>query len=346
VTARPGRVILGIALVLPLVFLWAAGIGSSGLGSADLLRALAEAAGLVPPTLDPVDRTILLTVRLSRVCLAGLVGGGLAVAGVVFQGILLNPLADPYTVGVSSGAALGASIAILAGLGGYTAWGLGLLPVFAFVGALAALGAVHLLASDRDFGSGNTLILAGIVVSTTLSAGISLLKSLNEDSVSSIVFWILGSFNGRSWAHVAFSAPYVFAGVAWAWCLGRDLDLLALGDESARQLGVDAARARRWLLVAASVMTGACVAVSGVIGFVGLVVPHLLRMVLGPGHRRLVVGSFLAGASLLVLADGLARTVLPGGEELPVGVVTALVGGPFFCWLLRWNPRSRGAEAP
>ncbi|RMG88040.1 MAG: iron ABC transporter permease, partial [Candidatus Dadabacteria bacterium] len=117
-------------------------------------------------------------------------------------------------------------------------------------------------------------------------------------------------------------------------------------DESARQLGVDAARARRWLLVAASVMTGACVAVSGVIGFVGLVVPHLLRMVLGPGHRRLVVGSFLVGASLLVLADGLARTVLPGGEELPVGVVTALVGGPFFCWLLRWNPRGRRAGAP
>ena len=343
---RPARALVGLAVLLPLVMGWAAGVGSSGLGLGDLARALAEAFGLAAPTLDPVDRAILLGVRLSRVTLAALVGGGLACAGVVFQGILLNPLADPYTVGVSSGAALGASLAILGGLGGYTAWGLGLLPLCAFAGALAALAAVHMLASSRDFGSGNTLILAGIVVSTTLSAGISLIKSLNEESVSSIVFWILGSFSGRGWGHVAFSAPYVVAGVAGAVWLGRDLDLLALGDESARQMGVEAAAVRRWLLILASVVTGACVAVSGVIGFVGLVVPHLLRMLLGPGHRRLLVGSFLAGAVLLVLADSLARTVLPGGEELPVGVVTALLGGPFFCYLLRWDPVSRRAGEP
>jgi iron complex transport system permease protein len=292
--------------------------------------------------MDPVDRLILLNVRLSRVLLACCVGGGLASAGVVFQGILLNPLADPYTVGVSSGAALGASAAILAGLGGYTAWGLGLLPLAAFAGALLALGAVQLLASARGtYGGSGTLILAGIVVSTTLSAGISLLKSLNEDSVSSIVFWIMGSFSGRGWWHVAFCAPYVLAGLLTALWLGRDLDLLVLGDDGARQLGVDAVRVRRVLLVAASVLTGACVAVSGVIGFVGLVVPHLLRMVLGPSHRRLLWTSFLGGAVLLVLADTLARTLLPQGEELPVGVVTALIGGPFFCYLLRWDPLGR-----
>ncbi|MDF1554285.1 MAG: iron ABC transporter permease [Deferrisomatales bacterium] len=331
-----------LAMALPATILWAAGIGSSGLGWADLARALGETAGLLAPRLDEVDRAILLNVRLSRVLLAAVAGGGLAVAGVIFQGILLNPLADPYTVGVSSGAALGASVAILLGLGGYTAWGMGLLPLAAFAGALLALGAVQLLAASRGFTGSGTLILAGIVVSTTLSAGISLLKSLNEDSVSSIVFWIMGSFSGRGWWHVAFCLPYVAAGLVAALFYGRDLDLLVLGDEGARQLGVDSVRVRRRLLVGASMITGACVAVSGVIGFVGLVVPHLLRMTLGPAHRRLLFSSFLGGGILLVLADALSRTLLPGGEELPVGVVTALLGGPFFCYLLRLDPLARG----
>lgn len=334
-----------LALLLPLCLLWASGIGSSGLGWAQLLRALAEAAGIARPTLDEVDRAILLELRLSRIVLSALVGGGLAAAGVVFQGILLNPLADPYTVGVSAGAALGASIAILAGLGGYTAAGLGALPAAAFAGALLALAAVHLLAAGRGHTGSGTLILAGIVVSTILSAGISLLKSLNEESVSSIVFWIMGSFSGRGWGHVVFCAPYVAAGLAAAFWFGRDLDLLVLGDEGARQLGVDAVRVRRILLAAASLLTGACVAVSGVIGFVGLVIPHLLRMTVGPSHRRLLVCSFLGGGTLLVLADSLARTLLPRGEEIPVGVVTALLGGPFFCWLLRLDPLSRRARA-
>lgn len=336
-----------LAAALPAALLAVSAIGSSGLGGADLLRALGEAVGLLAPRLSEVDRAILLEVRLSRVALAALVGGGLSAAGVVFQGLLLNPLADPYTVGVSSGAALGASLAILGGLGGYTAWGLGLLPAAAFAGALLALAAVQLLSSSRGLTGSSTLILAGVVVSTTLQAGISLLKSLHEDSVSSIVFWIMGSFSGRGWGHVAFCAPYVAAGLAVALWLARDLDLLALGDQSARQLGVEAASVRRWLLVSASILTGACVAVSGVIGFVGLVVPHLLRLVVGPSHRRLLVCSFLAGALLLSLADAFARTLLPGGEELPVGVVTALLGGPFFCYLLRLDPggRMRGARA-
>lgn len=332
-----------LALALPLALAWASGIGSSGLGWADLARALTEAAGLTDPRLDAVDRTILLQVRLSRVALAALVGGGLAAAGVVFQGILLNPLADPYTVGVSSGAALGASVAILAGLGGYTAWGVGLLPLAAFAGALLALGAVQVLASSGGFGGSGTLVLAGIVVSTTLSAAISLLKSLNEESVSSIVFWIMGSFSGRGWRHFGFSAPYVAFGLAAFLWFARDLDLLALGDEGAQQLGVETAAVRRFLLIAASVLTGACVAVSGVIGFVGLVVPHLLRIVVGPSHRRLLFSSFLAGALLLTLADALARTALPAGQEIPVGVVTALLGGPFFCYLLRLDPLGRKA---
>jgi iron complex transport system permease protein len=332
-----------LAALLPFALAAGSSIGSSGLGPLDLLRAAGEALGLATPRLGEVDRAILLGVRLSRVSLAALVGAGLGAAGVIFQGLLLNPLADPYTVGVSSGAALGASLGILAGLGGYTAWGLGLLPLAAFAGALLALAAVHLLASSRGLAGSGTLVLAGIIVSTTLSAGISLLKSLNEESVSSIVFWIMGSFSGRGWFHFGFCAPYVAAGLAAALWFGRDLDCLALGDDAARQLGVDAAAVRRRLLLAGAIMAGACVAVSGVIGFVGLVVPHLMRAAVGPSHRRLLVSSVLGGAILLCLADALSRTLLPGGEELPVGVVTALLGGPFFCYLLRFG-HGRGAE--
>ncbi len=344
--SRPLMLFACLVAASPVAMAVASSVGSSGLGPLDLARALAEALGFMGPTMDEVSKTILIDVRLSRVVLAFIVGGGLAVAGVVFQGLLLNPLADPFTVGVSSGAALGATVAILMGLGGYTMLGLGLLPPAAFVGALAALGAVHYLASRQNFAGSGTLILAGIVVSTTLSAGISLLKSLNEESVSSIVFWIMGSLSGRGWIHVAFCLPYVAVGILAALWLGRDLDLMALGDEGARQLGVDSVKVRRLLLVSASILTGACVAVSGVIGFVGLVVPHLVRGVIGPSHRGLVANSFLAGGVLLCLADALSRTILPGGEELPVGVVTALLGGPFFCWLLgRGTTRSLAGGA-
>jgi iron complex transport system permease protein len=333
-TRKGARLALALTLILPLAALFAASVGSSGLGPLDLLQALGAKLGLGSSNLSEIDSRILLDVRLSRVLLSILVGGGLAASGVIFQGILLNPLADPYTVGVSSGAALGASVAILAGLGGYTAAGLGLLPLAAFTGAILALTLVHLLASARGYSGSGTLILAGIVVSTTLSAGISLLKSLNEESVSSIVFWIMGSLSGRGWGHAVFSLPYIVAGLCIAFWLGRDLDLLALGEDGARQMGVDSAKVRKLLLVSASVMTGACVAVSGVIGFVGLIVPHLVRTATGPSHRQLLLNSFLAGGILLSLADALSRTILPGGEEIPVGVVTALIGGPFFCWLL------------
>lgn len=322
-----------LAATLP-AFAVAASVGSSGLGPLDLLRALGEKAGILAPALSEIDRAILLNVRLARVALAWGVGGGLAASGAVFQGLLLNPLADPYTVGVSSGAALGASAAIMLGLGGYTLMGLGPLPLAAFAGALLALFAVHLLAARKGFAAPSTLILAGIVVSTTLQALISLMKSLNEDSVSSIVFWIMGSLSNRGWAHVLFCLPYVFAAFLVMIWYARDLDLMALGDDSARQLGVDAKKVRKVLLVSTSLATGAAVAVSGVIGFVGLVVPHLVRGATGPSHRPLVINSFLAGGVLLCLADALARTLLGHGEELPVGVVTALLGGPFFCWLL------------
>jgi iron complex transport system permease protein len=185
----------------------------------------------------------------------------------------------------------------------------------------------------------DTLVLAGIVVATFLSALIALIKALDEEAVSAIVFWVMGSFQGRGWIHVGFSLPYLLIGLYLVLSRSRELDILTLGEVQARQLGVEVEGVRRRLLVGASLLTAAAVSVSGVIGFVGLVIPHLVRLTMGASHQRLMVLSSFLGGLALLWSDVMARTLLPGGEELPVGVVTALVGGPFFCLLLR---RSRG----
>jgi len=285
-------------------------------------------------SLDSTQSYIVIHVRLARICLALAVGGSLALAGAVYQGVLLNPLADPFTLGVSTGAALGAAVGILMGWGGTHLMGIGALPLAAFLGAVGALYLVYLLGRVNGRMHTTTLVLAGIIVSTFLSAWISLLKSLNEDSVSSIVFWIMGSLSGKSWMHVLLVLPYLAAGGAVILLYARELDLLCLGDIQAQHLGVDVQRLRFRLLLAASLLTASAVAVSGVIGFVGLVVPHLIRLALGPRHRRLLPATLLAGGLLMLLADTVARSLLSSGEELPVGVVTAILGGPFFCFLL------------
>jgi iron complex transport system permease protein len=264
-----------------------------------------------------------------------LVGMALAVAGTVFQGILRNPLADPFTLGVSTGAAFGASLALFLGLGSTTFLGLGLLPLGSLAGALATLFAVITLGRINGQVRRDTMILAGIVVATFLSALISLIKSLNEESVASIVFWVMGSFQGRSWNHVAFVLPYMIAGLIIIWFYSRELDILAMGDTQARQMGVHSDRIRLRLMIGASLLTAGAVSVSGVIGFIGLVMPHLIRMTVGAEHRRLLILSALLGGLALLWSDVLARLLLPGGEELPVGVVPALMGGPFFCFLLK-----------
>lgn len=284
--------------------------------------------------IEDTVRYIVVNVRLARVCLSIIVGASLALAGAVYQGVLLNPLADPFTLGVSTGAGFGASIAILAGWGGVRLLGIGGLPLAAFAGAMLALYLVYLLGRMDGKIHSTTLVLAGVIVSTFLSAMISLLKSLNEDSVSTIVFWIMGSLSGKSWAHVMLVLPYLMIGGAMILVLTRELDLLSLGDIQAQHLGVNVPKVRFWLLLAASLVTAAAVAVSGIIGFVGLVVPHLTRMVVGPRHGRLIPAVLLSGGLLVLIADTIARSLLPGGEELPVGVVTAILGGPFFCYLL------------
>ena len=231
----------------------------------------------------------------------------------------------------------GAALAL--GLG-WTMAGLSTLPLAALGGAFAAM--ILVLAMSRlagDF-SRESLVLGGIVVSTFLGALIALIKSLNEESVAAIVFWIMGSFQGRGFEHIELMLPYMAAGCALVLFLARELDILGLGSEQAAQVGVSVGRARIGLLVGAGMLTAAAVSVSGIIGFVGLVVPHLVRMLIGPDSRPLLLFSALGGGILLLWSDVLARTILSYGAELPVGVVTALFGGPFFCLILARGRRS------
>lgn len=278
-------------------------------------------------------------IRLARVSLALLCGGALALAGVALQGVLRNPLADPFTLGISAGAACGASLAIA--LGGGLAMALGfshtaLVAAAAMSGALLALGmALWLGRGDGTF-SRESVILAGIAVAAFLGALVALVKALNEESVTSIVFWILGSFQGRGWESLPLLLAALLPGLLCVVLGWRRLDVLALGGEEAAHLGLAVGRTRFWLLAGASWMTAGCVAVSGVIGFVGLVTPHVLRLILGAAHGPLLAGAFFGGGLLLLWADVLARCILDGGRELPVGVVTALLGGPFFA-LLVWK---------
>ena len=313
-------------------------IGSTDIGWASAVRALA--AGAMPGgwvdagAVTDAERAIIWQIRLPRVLVAALAGCGLAVAGVQVQAVFRNPLAEPSVIGCSQGAALGAVIAFVTQLSTRsTLW----LPLFAFAGALIALFGVHAMATRAGKTPVATLLLAGIALGSLMTAGTSLLISLSLvdwQVTSEIVFWLMGGLDGRSWDHVWACAPFVAMGVSLAWWYVRDLDLMLLGEETAASLGVDVERVKRAVLGMAAMLTGAAVAVSGVVGFVGLVVPHVMRILLGPGHRALLPASGLVGATFLIACDILARTVRAPGE-LRLGVVTALFGAPLFLYLLR-----------
>jgi len=310
-----GSLLAGLA-ILPIALM----VGPAHIGGPQILACLGGHA-------DPQIRTILFDIRLPRMALAFLVGMALAISGTVFQGLLMNPLAGPYTLGISSGAAFGASMAIFLGM---SAW---IFPIAALLGAGLSLGTVLALSRAQGDIDSRSLVLAGIVIGSIFSAAISLVKSLSGESLSTIVFWIMGSLSGRGWADVGAALPYLLVGVTGIIVWSRDLDLLCMGDDHAHSAGVDIVATRRLLLFFASLTAAAAVSVSGVIGFVGLVVPHAVRILAGPAHRPLALLSALSGGVLLLYADTLARALSYAGD-IPVGVVTALLGGPFFCILL------------
>jgi iron complex transport system permease protein len=284
------------------------------------------------------DREIFFRLRLPRVLLAALVGGSLAVAGAAFQALLRNALAEPYTLGVAGGASLGAVLAIHGGLAA-TFLGIPAVPIAAFLGAVLSVALVFFLARSGRRLPTVTLLLAGVTVNVFFSAMILIINYLADLSqIHRMIHWMMGGIDTVGIDKVVRTLPFAAVGIAILWSQARAFNVLSLGEETARSLGVDVERTKLVAFGAASLVTGAAISASGPIGFVGLIVPHSVRLVLGPDHRLLIPASVLAGGAFLAVCDTVARTALPSGE-LPVGVLTGLLGGPFFVWLLKTRTR-------
>lgn len=290
---------------------------------------------------DPMYTTIVWNIRFPRVVLAGLVGASLAIAGAAFQGLLKNPLADPYTLGVSSGASVGAVLTIflhitIPVIGSYT------LPFLSILFALITIIAVLIFAKriDRSM-KVETIILTGVIFSSFLSAFISLMIALTGDELRQIVSWLMGSVSMRGWEYIQIILPFFLIGSFLLLMNGNELNAMSFGEERAQHLGVNVKRRKMLVLTAGSILTGGAVAVSGTIGFVGLVIPHLTRLLWGPDHKHLLPLSMLTGSAFLILADLTARTVI-SPTELPIGVITSLIGAPVFAAILIRNKRKGG----
>lgn len=320
------------SLRLATLLLALVGVGVLALGVGSVRIPLGEVLLALRGRAEGSVATIVLDLRLPRIVLAGVVGAALAVSGAVFQALLRNPLAEPYILGISSGAAVGAVFAMVLGM---TATSMLALPVSAFVGAMIAMTLVLLMAGSRGRGlDTRVLLLAGVVIGAFFNAIILLIINFADvETFRAAMLWIMGSFAGASIESVAAVVLYVGPALIGLLLLARPLNLLSVGEQSAFHLGVDVGRFKLLLYVVTSLVVGVCVAGAGAIGFVGLVVPHALRLVGGSDHRWLLPGCALAGGAFMIGADTLARTVV-APAELPVGVVTALIGVPVFLWLL------------
>ncbi|MBE0416757.1 MAG: iron ABC transporter permease [Coriobacteriia bacterium] len=326
---RRATVITVLLVGLALAMLVAVGFGAVSVGAPDIVRAIVRA---ITGEARVAGDAVIVDIRLPRVLLAALVGASLASAGVLYQALFRNPLADPYILGMSAGAGLGAVIALTL-TASATALRFGVVPAGAFVGAVLTIVLVVRLASLRGTLDVTSLLLAGVAISYALSALTSFVMVFFRESMASVVFWMMGGLTGASWPYVLMVTPMLAVGLAVPLLATRELNLMLLGEERAGELGVDAERFKRLLLAVGALLVAAAVSVSGLIGFVGLMTPHMVRLVIGPDHRVLLPASAIGGAIVMVLADLAARTVL-APVEIPVGIVTALVGGPFFIWLL------------
>lgn len=334
------RVSASLVCVVLLLLLFLVSVISFCLGAVsfsidELLGAVRSLFSTDQEEITSIPSLILLRIRLPRFALAAVVGAGLAISGAVFQGIFRNGLAEPYLLGVSSGAALGATIAIVIG-GGIIGGNIGLVGLCAFAGSMGAVAVVYLIVGKRSFGE---LLIGGLALSYVLQAAISVLMMFHRESLPKILFWTMGSFTTANWDKVLMLTLVVFFGGGFLILKADELNLLSLGEEQAHSLGIHPGKAGGILLLVACLITSVAIAVSGIIGFVGLMVPHLMRLITGSDNRRLLPVSLLGGALLMTLADLGARTFLIP-KEIPVGAITALLGGPFFLALLL---RSRGS---
>jgi iron complex transport system permease protein len=325
---RAGGWSAGLVGLLVAAMLGSAVVGPVHIAPVTVARAVAEAAPFVTATVPETARIIVMRVRMPRIALAAVVGFALATAGVVMQGFFRNPMAEPSIIGVSSGAAVGAVAAIAAPVA--LPFGLEVQGAALATGLVTAFG-VYLVATENGRTPVATLLLAGIAVQTFLGAVISFMLVHAGESLRQVVYWLMGHLGNATWGDVWLASLSV-PGFVVLLAYSRDLNVLLLGEEDAHSLGVDVERTKRVLLAVAAIVTAAAVAVSGVIGFVGLIVPHVMRLLVGPDHRILLPTSALAGASFLVVTDTIARS---GPAEIPVGIVTAALGAPFFLYLLR-----------
>ena len=332
--SRKWAVVLSVVLCLVMMYVCTI-IGIASISFEDANRILLHEILHLDINMEGISNgsiAIIKNVRLPRVVLGFIAGASLAICGSGFQGIFKNPMADPFVLGVSSGAALGASIGIVLhfdsgflGMSGTT--------LLAFVGAFLTIGLVYNISRVGKKVPVSTLLLSGIAVSQTLSAGISVMMIMNQQSMDQIMFWTMGSLNGKGWNQIIMVLPYVIVGILLLLTSCRELDIMLTGEDTAIQLGVNVEFLKKKVLFASSIITAAVISVTGIIGFVGLVVPHVVRMIAGPKHRTLMPLSLLFGGTFLIICDTLARSV--AAWEIPVGVITSLCGGPFFIYLLR-----------
>ena len=332
--------LLGGSLIASLFL--ASAFGAVAISLPDILRMGLNKVAIFnfPATWRGVEETIIFQIRLPRVIGGALVGGALATAGVLFQGLLRNPMADPYIIGTSAGAALGATIAMLLPIN-LAFLGFGLVPVAAFCGALATVFLVYNLARVGGKTPIISMLLAGVVVSSLMAAIMALLISISDRlqlNLHSVYSFLLGHISVTSWEQIAVIAPLVIGGIISARFFASHLNAFSLGEEGAGYLGIEVERDKILILALGSLLTAAAVSISGLIGFVGLVMPHAVRLSFGPDHRLLLPASALAGGAFVVIADLVARTLL-APAEIPVGVITAIIGAPFFIYLLRHTRR-------
>jgi iron complex transport system permease protein len=337
---RPSATAIFVVLIAGVVgtSLLATTVGAAGIPLPRLAAALGLNIGQADPSLLTRDQLVLWSIRIPRIAVAGMIGGLLALSGAIMQGLFRNPLADPALVGVSSGGAFAAATAIVIS---DSAWGAGfrflqleLLPIAAFVGSLTTTIILYKIASREGRTSVAIFLLAGLAIAAIANAGIGLLVFVADDrQLRDITFWLLGSLSGATWPKAAMVAPIVVLALAVVPFIARGLDVLVLGEAEAFHTGVDVERLKKISIVLISAMTGVAVSICGVVGFVGIVVPHLLRIIIGPGHRLLLPASACLGAILLIGADTIAR-VLAAPAEVPIGILTAVLGAPFFLFIL------------
>jgi len=331
--------LIGLAILLVVVVIFATGLGSAPIPFATTYQILLSKLPFIhlTPTWPENAEIIVLDIRLPRILLAAAVGAALAVAGATYQGLFRNPLADPYLIGVAQGAGLGAVIGFLLPFQRSGIFGFGSIPLFAFLGAIAAVTVIYFLARTGKTLPVTTLILAGVALGAFLSSITSYLMVTAGEELHGIVFWLLGGFSLADWTEVWVVWPLVIIGIVIIWLYARPLNVMMLDEEQAQQLGIDVGRVKLILILAATLITAAAVSFAGLIGFVGIIIPHAVRLVAGPDHRFLLPFSTLVGGIFLILADSLAHSII---GEIPVGVITAFLGAPFFLYLLQRRKRA------